>query len=874
MILLSVLLAVAPAFARPAYQGTTRVQQPDGSYVTIRLVGDEYRSFNTTSDGYTLTRDDRGYYVYARLDADGRLAPTELVAHDAAERTVADAAYLQSVGQWLTPAMSESQAQVRRRNQVARSQTLSQMRAAKYDYDKFRGIIILAEFNDCPFRYDDYADIMEKMVNQDNYTGESRTNITAAGIKCTGSIRDYFRDNSNGTFLPTFDIVGPVKINRSQYYPRPNGSNGSDNYYQLMSDVINAADDLVNYKDYDIDGDGYMDMVYFIFSGLPSYITGNDERLLWPHQSDLSYYRTLRKDGVTIGRYACSTELFGGVDFNFLEGIGTITHEFSHVLGLPDLYDTNNSNAEECVNPGLWSIMANGADGNYGRTPINYSLYERYALGFATPEVISEPGNFSMEAIHEGNGGYRLNTPVKKEFFLLENRQKVKWDAVLPGHGMLIFRVDSTNSSAWSYNTVNDNPKHPYYELVRAKGVQAATDYDPYPASMRDPFPGTGRVTAISNDTEPANLLTWAGKRNDFGLRNITEHNSIISFEAYLANVLTAIELPDSVTLGFGTTMLLTPVLTPENAVATLKWTSSNEQVATVDANGLVHATGVGTATVVVTGNEQVTASCVVTVKEVDVKADIAAFKDMDEGSTAQLMLNDAQVLFKNGSDTYARDSSGAIRLSVAGLEAAEGDLLSGPLFGQIDFINMMPQLTAVDNSTTVTGIDVKEAAGAPLPRDVSHNDSLSQEMLCDLVALRGVTLTLENKMVFAQVGSQKARMYNTFGLKNISVPKTSTLSGKYFDVTGILTTDIVNGELTYVISITESVVQVEKPSDNVIGDVNGDGSVDVADISTVISVMAGDTTPGASASGSADVNGDGNVDVADISSIISIMAE
>ena len=54
-------------------------------------------------------------------------------------------------------------------------------------------------------------------------------------------------------------------------------------------------------------------------------------------------------------------------------------------------------------------------------------------------------------------------------------------------------------------------------------------------------------------------------------------------------------------------------------------------------------------------------------------------------------------------------------------------------------------------------------------------------------------------------------------------------------------------------------------------GDVNGDGSVDVADISTVISVMAGGESE--ETEKAADVNGDGNVDVADISTVISIMA-
>ena len=155
--------------------------------------------------------------------------------------------------------------QSRRLNQAARARQLSQSRAQRYDYSKFRGLVILVEYNDCPFSYDDYADIMEEMINADDYTGNSRTNIDEYGVSCTGSVRDYYRDNSNGMFVPTFDVVGPVKVNRSQYYV-----NGIRNGIQLMIDACTAADSQVNFKDYDVNGDGVVDMIYFIFAGLGS----------------------------------------------------------------------------------------------------------------------------------------------------------------------------------------------------------------------------------------------------------------------------------------------------------------------------------------------------------------------------------------------------------------------------------------------------------------------------------------------------------------------------------------------------------------------------------------------------------------------------
>ena len=226
-------------------------------------------------------------------------------------------------------------------------------------------------------------------------------------------------------------------------------------------------------------------------------------------------------------------------------------------------------------------------------------------------------------------------------------------------------------------------------------------------------------------------------------------------------------------------------------------------------------------------------------------------------------------MLFKHNENYYVRDATGSICFSNTGLNAEQNDRLNGPLFGELVFMNRMPQLSAVENYTNASGIVVTTDTEAALPLEVNHNGPLTDEMLCDLVILKGVQLTLENKKVFAEVGSQRAQMYNTFGLKNITTPKTSTLSGKYFDVTGILTTSVIDDTLTYVISLTSSVIEVEKPADSyVVGDVNGDGSVDVADISAIISVMAGSEEYER-----ADVNGDGTIDVADISTVISIMA-
>ena len=799
---MAVLFGIAIFYARPAYRSTSQVLQPDGSRLTVRLVGDEYLHYNVTADGYSLVRRDDGAYVYARKNAIGQLEPTGLLAHDAAERSALERQYVEGVGR-LVPQMTAQSEQMRSHNRVQRARTLSQSRASRYDYSAFRGLVLLVEYNDCPFRYDDYKDLMEGMINSDDYTGNSRTNISTYGIKCTGSMRDYYRDNSDGVFVPTFDIVGPVKVDRSQYYV-----NSTKNATQLMIDACTAADSEVNFKDYDVDGDGVVDMIYFVFSGLGSYVQGNDSRLLWPHQFDISYGRNVRKDGVKLGRYACSTELLGSSDWSMLDGIGTMCHEFSHVLGLPDFYDTDNMYDGECVTPEAWSLMASGGDYNYGRTPCCFSLFERYALGFATPQLIEEAGTYSLEDLQTTNSGYRLNTPVKKEAFYIENRQRSKWDSALPGHGMLIFRADSTSTSVWDNNSVNDNPDHPYYELLRAGGVKSDS-YSVSAATASDPFPGSRRVKTINNETSPS-LKTWAGKPNSLGLRNITESGGIITFEAYSVNSLTSISFSsDNYRLSIGTRQQLALVKDPESATCTLSFACDNEAVAAVDAEGWVTALSEGEAHITVTANETLTATCTVTVTTLREVPDIASFCAMNEGDEALLTLTNAQVLYVYSGDIYLRDASGSMIVSGTGLSVSAGDVLNGSILGSLTYSNLMPQFTASGGSSSAESLSVS-TGGAAQPVEL-FGEELTPARYADLVVVRGLTLVRDGG-IFAIVGDHRIRLWNKFQIKSPKITLPSSIAGKFYDVTAIYGTDVVGGEVIDELYVLSSPVEGVDP--------------------------------------------------------------
>jgi M6 family metalloprotease-like protein len=506
--ILTILIILATSlttYAVVANRTPATITQPDGSALEITLHGDEYMSWNTTSDGYTIMRTDDGFMKYVVADGN-TLITSEVVAHNPDNRSTSERTFLANIDSHAIAALHSS-ASAKARHM----RSLPQLSASeRYDYTKFRGLVILVEFNDCKFSRTDIAEIFTDMISKRGYTGFTDTDGTP--LEYTGSVRDYFYDNSMHLFDPQFDVVGPVTVDYSQLYPC-----GTDNAHAIVGDALRAADTLVDYSNYDTDGDGTVEMVYLIFAGAGANFSGNDSRYIWPHASKLT---TVSLDGVKFNRYACSTEYYGRESDHTIDGIGTICHEFSHVLGLEDLYDTDYSTNGQSVSPEDWSLMASGSYLNDARTPCCLSLYERYAIGFATPQLIEETGSFNITAIDKSNTGYRINSGMDNEYFLIENRQNSGWDKYLPGHGMLVFRVDSTDTSMWTRNKVNAYADHNYYELLRANPVFNEKGY--IIDSQSDPFPGSSVVTEITNVSSPR-LRSWTGLETDFIITNIAE---------------------------------------------------------------------------------------------------------------------------------------------------------------------------------------------------------------------------------------------------------------------------------------------------------------------------------------------------------------
>ena len=212
LMLLANIFGYVVANAIPANPTPAKVLQPDGSTLTVCLFGDEFMHYTTTQDGYTVVKSPSGYYMYAEL-ADGQLVASSHIARDEVARTSADLTYLRTVQKNLKPELTATGSAMRGAMKSMAANPLLSRKNAKFDISKFRGLIILVEFNDCAFSRADIHDHINDMVNKKDYDGYMTTSLIPEKVECTGSVRDYYYDNSMGAFTPQFDIVGPVKIN-------------------------------------------------------------------------------------------------------------------------------------------------------------------------------------------------------------------------------------------------------------------------------------------------------------------------------------------------------------------------------------------------------------------------------------------------------------------------------------------------------------------------------------------------------------------------------------------------------------------------------------------------------------------------------------
>lgn len=422
--LLSLLFLTVAMMAVPAKKGLWKtIVLEDGTEVRAQLRGDEFGHYWQTADGMRYMAAN-GQYVEQTPDARQK----------AAQRRV--------------------QAQLHRTARLPRRTAQGARRGGDpAHFGPKKGLILLVNFQDVKFQEENNQALYNNVVNTPGYTDDN-------GFR--GSVADYFKDQSHEQFTLTFDVVGPVTVSQNAKYYGGNDKNGDDMHpEEMVVEAVKLTKDLVtDWKQYDWNGDDEVDQVMIVYAGEGEADGGADDTI-WPHEWELQYVDKAFDivDGIRINTYAVANEgsqqqdYWTGKKYFSINGIGTICHEFSHCLGLPDMYDVSYSG-----NFGLgdWSLMDQGSYCGNGFVPAGYTSYDKYCIGWAEPtELTSATEVNGMRAIAEANDVYIIkNASHPDEYYLLENRQKKGWDAKLPTSGMLILHVDY-DPDIWYFNLVN-----------------------------------------------------------------------------------------------------------------------------------------------------------------------------------------------------------------------------------------------------------------------------------------------------------------------------------------------------------------------------------------------------------------------------------
>ncbi|HHI03750.1 MAG TPA: M6 family metalloprotease domain-containing protein, partial [candidate division Zixibacteria bacterium] len=385
----------------------------------------------------------------------------------------------------------------------------SMNKSSAEDPDTFRVLIILVDFPDLPYT-DGYV-----AATPDDFDSL----LLSENMNPTGSMTEFYKENSYGQFIIVGDIAGWYMAPNDHGYYTDYCTGGGDGTYptsadKLVEDVVNLADPDVDFSLYDNDGDGYVDGLFVVHSGTP-YEDGNDNCAIWSHAGGMLNPQYL--DGVTIDLYSMEGEESGML--SSFGQVGLFAHEFGHVLGLPDLYDTDYS-SRGC---GEWTVMSFGSWNDYGRTPPHFDPWCKKQLGFIDYNICTENiTEADFPAVEYDPAIYRLwaEGTSGDEYFLVENRRQYGFDLFVPGEGLLIWHIDET---AWG----SDDEWHPLVMLEQADG-RFDLQEDRNDGDGSDPYPGILNITEFGDNTVP-NSRAYSGTITEVGVWDISSSDSIMS---------------------------------------------------------------------------------------------------------------------------------------------------------------------------------------------------------------------------------------------------------------------------------------------------------------------------------------------------------
>ncbi len=538
------------------------VIQPDGSTLQIIARGNQLYHWSETTDGYTVVKNKAGYYEYAKAQG-GRLIGSGIAAQDAPQRSLSAQRAMLSLTKHVSPAPDIQQIQQLRQQlspfRNARTQATGTMPAE----GKIRVLAICIDYPDYP-----------SSIGTNSFLGMFN------GPSDKPTFRQYFLNNSYGKLDISVDVVGWIRAKKG-YESYAHDIDGYASSKGLVAEAVEGAEDQgIDFSKYDNNNDGKVDGVIIIHSG-PGAEEGGRTEYIWSHRWSVE---GLYFDNRFVSDYTIQPETrYGGK-----VGIGIFCHEFGHLLGLPDLYDTNLSNGKSS-GIGEWGLMGTGGWLGSEASPAGMTAWSKETLGWANvTDITDQYGAYTVMPASQHNEFYKIRTAQRNEYFLLENRQQEGVDAQLNGNGLAIWHIDTDKTSLYpTYNEVNADHRRKGVDLEEADGREDL-DKGANRGDFGDLFPGSSGATSFNHDTRPNSDLYTPVNGNvesGIGIENIKEVRNRIEF-AYRndgAGVGEECAEPATATVGDNTSDQYTSwheFTMPKDGGITLTRTSDNGKVA------------------------------------------------------------------------------------------------------------------------------------------------------------------------------------------------------------------------------------------------------------------------------------------------------
>ena len=539
-LLASILIVAAPsAMAAPANIRPTVIVQPDGTHLTVQMRGDEFQGWMETSDGYTIVRDpDTGYFEYAIKDPTGELVPSGI-------KAVPNVASRSGLIETLPPKglrpprntdLESSQRELLKQLYLDRlppvdatQRAQSGTWAPKPVSGTKKMLVILLNFADQKLDVGSATDWYDSIFNL-----------------AKPSVARYYQDNSYGKLVVSpiphsqaGSPTGVISVTISSNHPACKKGNCN---YAIESGIVNAAlgaaTPYVDFASLDTNGDGTISvgeaLFYFIWAGYEESAGSGLTPSVWAHAWSGS--------GVAVSGKAVPVWAINGAKHDQTNAMpmGVITHELGHQMaGLPDLYDTSNTNS----GLGIFSVMASGSWGAKkdklgGSTPTGYDAWSRQYLGWSRLQTPADGQTATLVSglASDNSAVILMNEGVSSsEFWLVENRTQLNWDegiwagfqADWPG-GLLVQHID-LNIGSQANNDFNKyvEGSHQGNVVVEASSrVCTLTNKNVYGCPTLLYYAGNN---ATLDENSTPNSRYYNGRSSGFGLMGVSAAGSTMT---------------------------------------------------------------------------------------------------------------------------------------------------------------------------------------------------------------------------------------------------------------------------------------------------------------------------------------------------------